>query len=216
MRELTPIRRLAVVVAALALAVPLALPALAAPNAEDGHGGSEGGLFSGDLGNVIWTLVIFLLVLFVLGKFAWGPILSGLQDREKFIRDALDEAKKERDEAKKSLEAYEAKLASAREEVDEIMDEARRDAAAVRQREDERAREEAEQTIERAKREIEIATDTAVKDLYARATRLATGAASAVLEREIRPEDHERLVADSIAAIDRMDAGRTEPGGPDA
>lgn len=177
-----------------------------------GHGG--GGAispFAGDVGNALWTLVVFAVLLWVLGKYAWGPILRGLQGRERFIRDALAEAKTQRDQAEARLREYEAKLAAARDEVDAIMDEARRDAEAVRRREEERAREEAEKTIARARREIEIAADTAVKDLYARAARLATSAASAVLRREIRAEDHERLVAESIAALDRLEGGMGAP-----
>lgn len=175
---------------------------------EAGHGG--GGTispFAGDVGSALWTLIVFGVLIWVLGKYAWTPILQGIQGREKFIRDALAEAKTQRDEAEARLREYEAKLAAARDEVDAIMDEARRDAEAVRLREEQRAREEAEKTIARARREIEIAADTAVKDLYARAARLATAAASAVLRREIRPEDHERLVSESIAALDRLEGG---------
>lgn len=194
-------------VSAFALSLLTAGSAWAA-TPDGGHGG--GGAispFAGDVGNALWTLVIFALLLWVLGKYAWGPILQGIQGREKFIRDALAEAKTQRDEAEARLREYEAKLAAARDEVDAIMDEARRDAEALRLREEERAREEAEKTIGRARREIEIAADTAVKDLYARAARLATAAASAVLRREIRAEDHERLVSESIAALDRLEGG---------
>ena len=177
-----------------------ALPALAS-------GGSEAAPspFSGDLGNVIWTLVIFGALIWVLGKFAWGPILDGLQSRESFIRDSLGQAKQQRDEAKALLEEYEEKLAAARVETEAILDEARRDADALRRREEERAAEEADKLVERARREIEIAKETAVKDLYSRATRLSTAAASRVLGRELNPADHERLVAESIAAIELME-----------
>jgi F-type H+-transporting ATPase subunit b len=218
-KQATTLIALALVALAVAAAVPPAAAAATpqsahaaeAPPGEhaaaDAHGAPEGGLFAGDVGNAIWTVGIFVLVLIVLGKFAWTPILQGLQGRENFIRDALAEAKTQRDEAEARLREYEAKLAAARDEVDAIMDEARRDADRVRLREEERAREEAEKTIARARREIEIAADTAVKDLYTRAARLATAAATAVLRREIRPEDHERLVAESIAALDRLEGG---------
>lgn len=194
-------------VTAFALSLLVAGSAWAA-TPDGGHG--DGGAispFAGDVGNALWTLVIFAILLWVLGKYAWGPILQGIQGREKFIRDALAEAKTQRDEAEARLKEYEAKLAAARDEVDAIMDEARRDAEAVRLREEERAREEAEKTISRARREIEIAADTALKDLYNRAARVATAAASAVLRREIHAEDHERLVAESIAALDRLEGG---------
>lgn len=180
--------------------VALSLPALASS-------GGEGAAspFAGDLGNVIWTLVIFLAVLWVLGKYAWGPILEGLQGREKFIVDSLDKAKQHRDEAAALLKEYEEKLATARAETEAILDEARRDAGVLRTREEERAKEEADKLLIRARREIEIASETAVKELYSQAARLATEGASRILERELKPADHERLIRESIAAIEQME-----------
>lgn len=191
--------------AAVVSLILLAAAAYAGEPEAAGHGGGASNLFAGDLGNAVWTLVIFIALLWVLGRYAWDPILRGLQGREQFIRSALEEAKRDRDEAKGRLAEYEAKLASARAEVDAILDEARRDADQLRQREEQRARGEAEQIIARARREIEVATETAVKDLYSRASRLATAAAGRILKREVKPEDHERLIAESIEAIDRMD-----------
>lgn len=192
----------------LLVSLLLAAPVYAAAVAEEGGHGGEGSIniFAGDVGNALWTLVIFLVLLWVLGKYAWGPVLSGLQGREEFIRGALEQAKQDRDAAEARLAEYEAKLATARHEVEAILDEARRDADVVRRREEEKAKEEAERMIARARREIEIASETAVKDLYARATQLATEAASRILGRELNPEDHERLVRESIAAVERMES----------
>jgi F-type H+-transporting ATPase subunit b len=178
----------------------LAAPALAAA-AEAGHGESSNNLFAGDVGNAIWTVLIFLLVLLVLGKFAWGPILSGLQTRENFIREALEKAKRDRDESEARLREYEARLASARAEATAIVDEGRRDAEAVKRRIEEDAKRESDKMIERAKREIQIATETATKDLYALSARLATDMAARVIGREINPKDHERLIAESIQEL---------------
>lgn len=160
--------------------------------------------FAGDFGTALWTLVIFGAVLWVLSKYAWGPILDALQGREQFIRDSLEQAKRQRDEAEQRLKEYEEKLAAARTETAAILDEARRDAEALKVREGDRTKAEADKLLDRAKREIEIAKDTAIKDLYSRAAVLATSAAARILEREISPSDHERLIADSIAAIEQM------------
>ncbi len=176
----------------------LLLPAAAALASESGE---PGGVFAGDLGNALWTLVIFGLVVFVLGKFAWKPILKGLADREAFIRASLEHAKKDRDEAESRLREYSEKLVHARKEATEIVEEARRDADAVRHKIENEARAEAAAAIERAKREIGIAQETAVKELYGLAARLSTDVAARVLGREIRPEDHDRLIRDSIAEL---------------
>jgi F-type H+-transporting ATPase subunit b len=183
------------------LAVLLTL-AFAVPAFGQEHGGGENNLFAGDVGNAIWTLVIFLLVVFVLGKFAWGPILNTLQTRENFIHEALAKAKRDRDEAEGRLREYEARLAAARGEATAIVDEGRRDAEVVKRRIEADAKAEGDKMIERAKREIQIATDTATQDLYRLSARLATDLAARVLSRELTPQDHERLIAEAIDGLD--------------
>lgn len=190
-------KRVLIALAALATAAP----ALAA---EAEHEAPS--LFAGDLGNSVWTLLIFVVVLVVLGKFAWGPILSALQTRENFIREALEKAKREREEAEERLREYEARLAGARAEASAIVDEGRRDAEAVKRRIEEDAKHQADLMIERAKREIQIATDTATKSLFTLSAKLATEMAARVLGRELTAQDHERLIAEGIDGLDS--AGR--------
>jgi F-type H+-transporting ATPase subunit b len=213
---------LAAALALFALAVPAAGPLSAAPAAPQQHGveaqtGAEAphdagaehgepGLFSGNLGNAVWTLVVFAVLLVFLGKFAWGPILSALQGREEFIRDSLEQAKTAREEAEARLAEYEAKLATARQEVDAMLEEGRRDNAAMRRREEEQAREETEKMLARARREIDIAKETAVKDLFDRATQLSVEVAGRILEREVSAADHGRLIDDAISALEGQDA----------
>lgn len=167
--------------------------------------GGEGSLFGGDIGNAVWTLVIFFLVLFVLGKFAWGPLLQGLQQREEFIRDSLEGARKDREEAAAQLQEYSAKLDAARGEASGLVEEARRAGEGVKTRLEQDARDEAEKIVERARREIELAKKAAIKDLYAAGAELATSVASKVLEREVSPQDHERLIAESIDRLGNLD-----------
>jgi len=188
------IKRTLIALAALALAVP----ALAQ---EAEHGAEAPSLFAGDLGNSVWTLLIFVIVLVVLGKFAWGPILNALQARESFIRESLEKAKREREEAEARLREYEERLAQARTEATAIVDEGRRDAEVLKNRILEEARHEAEKERERTRREIRIATDTATKELYTLAARLATDMASRIVRKELTPQDHERLIAESIQEL---------------
>ena len=186
-------RHRAAAVAALALA--------AAPivGAEAEHGAMTP--FAGDVGNAIWTLLIFAVVVFVLGKFAWKPILGGLAARERFIRESLEEARRDRREAEARLAEYVERLNHARSEATAIVEEARRDADAVRRRLEEEAHGEASRIVERAKREITLAQEGAVQQLYEVSARLAAELAGKILAREIRPGDHERLIRE---AIDRL------------
>ncbi len=172
--------------------------------ASGGEGGETPSPFAGDLGNVIWTLVIFAAVLTVLGKFAWGPILAALQKREDFIRDSLAQAKRDREESEARLKEYTEKLEAARAEASGIVDEGRRDAEVVKQRIEDDARKEADALLERAKREIRIATDTAVKEIYDQGAAMATEVASRVIRKEVDPAVHERLIRESIEELSRL------------
>src|SRR5688500_13000128 len=92
--------------------------------ADEGEGGILDPRF--DLG--LWTIVIFVLLLVILRKFAWGPRLEGLTKREQSIRDAVEEAKKARDETARVSAEFKAKMDQAYAEIPKMMDEARRDA----------------------------------------------------------------------------------------
>ena len=176
-----------------------ALPVLAA---DDAH--SEGGspdLFTGSFGQSFWAVVIFILVVLVLGKFAWGPMLAGLQKREAFIRDSLASAKRDREASEARLKEYEERLMKAREEASAIVEEARRDAEATAKRIEAEARDSAKDELDRAKREIGIARDTALKDLYDQSAELAMTMATTVLKRELSPADHKQLLQDTLSQI---------------
>jgi len=172
-----------------------------------GHEEVSPNLFGGDLGNAIWTLLIFFLLLVVLGKFAWKPLLSALQNREKFIRESLEIAKRDREQAEARLKEYEQRLMKAHEEASAIVDEGRRDAEVVKRRIEEEARQSSEAVLERAKREIGLARDTAVKELYEQSAQLAMEMAGSVLKRQLAPEDHQRLVQDALTELRQKSNG---------
>ena len=173
----------------------IAAPALAS------EGSEQPTLFTGDLGNIIWSLITFVAVLVVLGKFAWGPILRALQKREDFIRDSLEQAKQDREQAEARLAEYTEKLNAARTEGTAIVQEARRDAEEVKRRIEEDAKAEGARMIERAKREIGLATDTAIKELYSLTAQLSTDVASRIIRKELNAKEHERLISESIEEL---------------
>ena len=197
-RMTTPPRLQMIWVATLVL---LSFPAFAA-----GGGEGSGGLFSGDIGNAIWTSAIFLGLLLVLGKFAWGPVLDGMKQREDFIHDSLAKAKADRDEAAALLAKYDGLLAKARSEATAVVEEGRRDAEVLQARIEEKAKAEAEKLITRAKREIGISKETAVKELYSLSGELATDIASRIVRRELTPTDQQRLIEDSIAELGGLES----------
>lgn len=186
------IRNLAYLVAALA-------SPLTALGSESGGAANP---FAGDIGNALWTVIIFVVVLIVLGKFAWGPILGALQKREEFIRSSLSQAKHDRDEAQRVLKEYSEKITAARIEATAIVDEGRRDAEALRHTIEEHAKSEAQAMLERAKREINIARDTAVKEIYTHSAKLAVEMASRIIRKELNAKEHERMISESIDEIE--------------
>src|SRR5258706_5114718 len=109
--------------------------------------------FAGNLGNAVWTVTIFVIVVIVLGKFAWGPVLALLRQREEFIHGSLADAKRDRDEAEATLKDYAARLQSAQAEAGRIIEAARRDAERVRDELRERAKVEADTLIGEAEQQ---------------------------------------------------------------
>lgn len=154
--------------------------------------------FAGDLGNALWTVIIFGVVLLVLGKFAWGPILQGLQKREEFIRDSLAQAKQNREDSEFRLKEYTDKLTEARAEAAAIVEEGRRDAEVLKREIEETARSESAAMLERARREIGIATETAVKELYSLGAKLSTEVAARLIQKELDAKQHDRIIQECI------------------
>jgi F-type H+-transporting ATPase subunit b len=158
--------------------------------------------FAGNVGNAVWTIVIFVIVVIVLGKFAWGPILSLLKQREDFIHKSLSDAKRDRDDAEARLKEYATRLQSAQAEAVSIIEEARRDAERLRQELRERARTEADMMIKNAERQIDQQTTRALQQIRQEAVDLSVTIASKILQRNISKEDNEQLIADALRQIE--------------
>ena len=158
--------------------------------------------FAGNLGNAVWTLGTFLIVVLVLGKFAWGPVLSLLKQREEFIHKSLSDAKRDRDAAEARLKEHAAKLQSAQAEAVSIIEDARRDAERLREELKTRARSEADTMVKNAGRQIEMQTTRAMQQIRQEAVDLSVTIASKLLERNISKEDNEKLIADALKQIE--------------
>jgi F-type H+-transporting ATPase subunit b len=158
--------------------------------------------FAGNVGNAVWTLVIFVIVVILLGKFAWGPVLGLLQQREEFIHRSLSDAKRDRDEAEARLKEYAAKLQSAQREAIGIVEEARRDAERLREELRERAKSEADALIKNAERQVQLETSRALQQIRKEAVDLSVTIASKLLQRNISKDDNEKLINDAMKQIE--------------
>jgi len=173
-----------------------------------GHGG-KGDInpleVRGDL--ALWTGVVFLLLLAVLWKYAWGPIADGLDKREKRIADEIASAEKTNVEARELLAEYQQKLAASQGEIRQMLEAARRDAEQVGQQLVDKAREEARAEHQRALAEIELATADALKELAERSAGLAVELAGKIVDARLDPTAHAGLIEQAVA-----DFTRTRPG----
>jgi len=171
--------------------------------AADEHGGG-GDPVQVDLWQAGYTIVVFVLMVILLSRFAFKPILNSLKDREAFIRKSLADAEEASKKAERQLAEYTAKLDKARSEASAIVDEGRRDAEAVKKKLLEDASSESAAMIDRAKREIGIARDSALREIYDVSGTLATQVASRIVGRELSAADHERLIQESINELKEM------------
>lgn len=189
------------------LAMTVAGLGLAAPALASAEAGGAAIPFDSDIGNFVFTLIIFGLVVLTLGKYAWKPLLKVLQEREATIRTAIESANSNQAAAERLLTEYKAQLDRAAQEAAALLDKGRHDADAARQRMLEDARHEATEIAARARREIELASDAALKELYDRAAELSIDVARRIVSKELSADDHRRLIEDSLAEM--RDAGKT-------
>jgi F-type H+-transporting ATPase subunit b len=155
-----------------------------------------------DPGLYIWTIVVFLILLGLLGKFAWRPLLDALEQRQESIRRSLDDAAK----AKQELERLQAEsqriLAEARGEAEGIIARTREDANRLRDEMRQKAQQESANIIKNAQKQIELETARALQQIRHEAVDLSVAIASKLLQRNVSKEDNERLIEDTFKQLE--------------
>src|SRR5579872_3243227 len=151
-----------------------------------------------DVDLAIWTLITFVVFLIVLKKFAWVPLIDGLDKRETSVFDNIANAEAARIKAEKMLAEHAARLDKVQDEVREIIAEARRDAEHTKNEIVARSEKEAEATRQRAVQDIERARDQALDDLFASMARSVAQATEQVIGRSVTGADNERLIEEAL------------------
>ena len=160
-------------------------------------------VFGRALDLAIWTLVVVLVLRWVLSRFAWKPMLQGLEHRENTIRTELEQAQREHREAQAEHERWTAEMARAQDQVREMVDEARRNGQRTAEELLNKAKADAQAERERGRREIGLATDQALQQIAAQTANLAALVSSKALRREMTPDDHRRLVDEALAELNQ-------------
>lgn len=184
---------LTIALTVLAAATPLAA-------AQEEHAARDP--LSVEFGLMFWTIIVFLLLLAVLWKFAWPQILGAVEAREQALEAQLAEAERNRQESARLLEEHRKLVADARTQAHQIVTEARTMAEQERARQMQVAKEEQEQLLERARRELAAERDRAIVDLRREAVDISLAAASKVVGERLGADADRRIVLDYLQTLE--------------
>ncbi len=162
---------------------------------------AAGGIVDLNPGLTLWTAITFLVLLVVLSRFAWGPIVQMLNDRERTIREAIDSAKKERAEAERLLGEQKAALARAQKDAAELARRNQQEVEALRQELTARARKEADELVASARHQIAEEISKARAELKAQVADLAIDAAAKLVKANLDERSQRVLVEEYIAQL---------------
>ena len=174
---------------------PIILAAIQEPHAAPGPLSVEPGL-------MIWTVIVFLLLLLVLKKFAYPALLGAVEARERALQEQLDEAERNRAESAKLLEEHKKLLAEARTQAHGLLVEARTSAEKERALAMEKTLQEQQQLLERARRDIAGERDRAIAELRREAVDLSLAAASKLIGERLSSDTDRKLVQEYLASLD--------------
>ena len=153
-------------------------------------------------GLMIWTIVCFLITLFVLKRFAFGPIQTAIDQRRDRIRQSLDEADHAREEARRLLQEHRKLISSAQGDAEEILSEARRVADANERRMREELEADRQRRLEETRKQIEAETRRALEQIRLEVVDLSLLAASKVTRKSLDDADHKRLIEEAVGELD--------------
>jgi len=174
------------------------------PLAAESGGEESGGSFlvSPGLGLMIWTLVLFLITMWVLSKVAFPKIQEALDKRAKTIAESIEAAERQRQESDELLAEYRARLAEAREQADDIMVRARKSAETAEAEAAAAGKEKREELVEAAKRDIEAETRRSLDQIRQEVADLTVLATERVTRKSLTDEDQKRLVEEALSEVD--------------
>jgi F-type H+-transporting ATPase subunit b len=155
-----------------------------------------------DPGLYIWTILTFLVLLTLLAKFAWGPLLKALESRQETIRRSLDDAQKAKAELERLQQESAQIVRQARVDADAIITQSRADGAQLREEIRAKAKEDADGIIKNAERQIQLETTRAIQQIRHEAIDLSVEIASKIIQRNLTKEDNEKLIAEALRQVE--------------
>ncbi|HKG43249.1 MAG TPA: F0F1 ATP synthase subunit B [Gaiellaceae bacterium] len=153
-------------------------------------------------GLMIWTIVCFLITLFVLKRYAFGPIQKGIDERRDRIRQSLDEADNARAEARRLLDEHRQLINRAQTDAERILSEARRVAESNERRMREELEEDRQRRLEETRKQIDAETRRALEQIRLEVVDLSLLAATKVTKKALDDADHRRLIDEAVGELD--------------
>jgi len=178
-----------------AVALPLAAT-------DGGEEESSNFLVSPDVGLMIWTVLAFLVALFILRKYAFPQISAALEKRQHLIEESIDSAERTKAEADEILAEYRERLKEARAQAEEIVARARKNGEAAERAAAEQAAEIREEQLERARKDIQAETQRALQEIRREVADLTVAATERVTRKTLTEDDQRRLVEDALSELD--------------
>ena len=154
-----------------------------------------------DPGLFIWTILTFLVLLGLLAKFAWRPLLQALESRQESIRQSLDDARQAKQDLERLHQESAQIIRQARVEADGIITRSRADAERLREEMKQKARAEADTIVKSAERQIQLETTRALQQIRTEAVDLSVMIASKIIQRNLSKEDNERLIDEALRQV---------------
>ena len=176
-------------------------PSLALVLLQEHEAAASGGLMTIEVNLMFWTLIIFGVLFFLLKRYAYPAILGAVEAREKALEEAIEGARRDRDEAARVLAEHRAQLEGARAEAQKLIADARATAEKVRGELLEKAHQEQTDMLERARRDIGVERDKAIAELRREAVDLAIAGASKVVEQNLDNDKNRKLVETFLSSL---------------
>jgi F-type H+-transporting ATPase subunit b len=155
-----------------------------------------------DPGLFVWTILTFLILVALLARFAWRPLLQALERRQATIAQSLDDAQRARQELERLQRESTQIMAQARAEAESMLARSRSDAEALREELKQKARTEAAAIVKNAERQIQLETARAVQQIRHEAVDLSVAIASKILRRQVTREDNEALIQEALKQVE--------------
>lgn len=152
-------------------------------------------------GTLFWTALTFVVLVLLLKRLAWKPLLRALDEREERMKEQMRKADEAHQEAERRLAEYQAMLDSARREAQELISKGRRSAEATKDEIVRKAQSDSDQIVERAKQEIALEREKALEEIKRTAGELSISIAAKIISKSLNARDHQELIRDAVSNL---------------